>query len=73
MMNSDWFGNDKQVPHFTADTLNEYSGYFTDNLFTLWQENSYEQYLKLHAKKKWGASLWEKFRRTCERMDEEFC
>lgn len=73
MMHPDWFGNDRKVLSFTADTLNEYSGYFTDHLFTLWQEDSYEQYRKLHAKKKWGASLWEKFRRTCERMDEEFC
>lgn len=73
MMHPDWFGNDKQILHFSADTLNEYSGYFTDNLFTLWQEDSYEQYRKLHAKKKWGPSLWEKFRNTCERMDEEFC
>ncbi len=72
MMHPDWFGNDKQILHFTADTLNEYSGYFTDNLFTLWQKSSYDQYRQLHPNKKWGDSLCEKFRNTCERMDEEF-
>ena len=72
MMHPDWFGNDKKVLSFTADTLNEYSGYFTDILFTLWQKNSYDQYRELHSKKKWGESLWEKFRRTCELMNDEF-
>ena len=72
MMHPDWFGNDRKVLSFTADTLNEYSGYFTDHLFTLWQQNSYDQYRELHSKKKWGDSLCEKFRNTCERMDKEF-
>lgn len=72
MMHDDWFGHEKGVLSFSADTLNEYSGFFTDGYFTVWRECDYDNYRKVHDKKKWGDSLCRKFRTICETMDDAF-
>ena len=67
MMHEDWFGG-SSYEHFSADTLTEYSGYFTDTLFTFWNEDDY-----LRKKKgRWSDSLCMKFKDVCRKMDEAF-
>lgn len=67
MMHKDWFGG-SSYEHFSADTLTEYSGYFTDTYFTLWNE---DDYLK-KKKDRWSPALCSKFRDVCKKMDEAF-
>lgn len=67
MMHEDWFGA-SSYEHFSADTLTEYSGYFTDTLFTFWNE---DDYLK-KKKGRWSDSLCTKFKDVCRKMDEAF-
>lgn len=72
MMLPDWFGNMPEHLHFSTDTLSEYSGYFTENLFTCWNNDDYEIYKKRYGKNKWGKSLCSNFKNLCERMNAEF-
>lgn len=72
MMHPDWFGNLPEHLHFSTDTLSEYSGYFTENLFTCWNNDGYEIYKKRYNKNKWGKSLCSNFKNLCERMNAEF-
>ena len=72
MMSAEWFGRESGVVSFSGDTLNECSGYFTDCLYTRWNEKDYQLYLATHPKKKWGTTLCQRFFRLCLLMDEEF-
>lgn len=72
MMRPEWFGNEPGVARFSGDTLSEYSGYFTDCLYTRWNEKDYRLYLATHQKHKWSDSLCERFTRLCLEMDEAF-
>lgn len=72
MMRPEWFGNEPGVASFSGDTLSEYSGYFTDCLYTRWNEKDYRLYLATHQKHKWSDSLCERFTRLCLEMDEAF-
>ena len=72
MMHEDWFGRNPKVLKFSADTLNEYSGYFTDFPYNLWNQKSYDDYRQIHGKKKWGKSLCAGFIDICCRMDMEY-
>lgn len=67
MMHEDWFGNSNRH-QFNSNTLTEYSGYFTDTLFTLWNEDDYRR----KKKDRWSDSLCTKFKDTCRKMDEAF-
>lgn len=73
MMSPEWFGSEPRVKPFSGDTLNEYSGYFTDCPYTRWNEKDYRLYLATHCKKKWGKTLCEHFSRLCLEMNEAFC
>lgn len=72
MMLPEWFGSEPGIVTFSGDTLNEYSGYFTDNLYTRWNEKEYQLYLATHRKHKWGPTFCQRFTRLCLEMDEAF-
>ena len=72
MMLPEWFGNEPSIVTFSGDTLNEYSGYFTDSLYPRWNEKEYQLYLATHRKHKWGPTLCQRFTRLCLEMDEAF-
>ena len=72
MMSPEWFGSEPGVIPFTGDTLREYSGYFTDCLYTRWNAKDYQLYLATHRKRKWSATLCDRFARLCMEMDEEY-
>lgn len=72
MMHSDWFGKTRGVLPFTADTLNEYSGYFSDRVFTQWNESDYRLYREKYNKTKWGDTLCDRFTRLCYEMQVRF-
>lgn len=71
MMLPEWFGSMPENLHFTTDNLSEYSGYFTENLFTCWNNEDYEIYKKRYNKNKWGKNLCRTFKNLCERMNAE--
>ena len=72
MLSPEWFGNRRGVLPFTGDTLREYSGYFTDTTFKVWNEASYKMYCSRNNKKKWAPTLCSRFQHLCEAMDERF-
>lgn len=72
MLSPEWFGKRPGITTFTGDTLREYSGYFTDNPFPLWDKKSYDIYRETHHKSKWGANLCNRFAHVCHNMDEAF-
>ena len=72
MLSPEWFGKRRGVLPFTGDTLREYSGYFTDTTFKVWNEASYKMYCTYHNKRKWAPSLCSRFQRLCEAMNERF-
>lgn len=67
MMHEDWFGN-SDCYQFNSNTLTEYSGYFTDTLFTLWNDDGYRR----KKKDRWSDGLCQKFKATCLKMDSAF-
>lgn len=67
MMHEDWFGKSGRY-QFNSNTLTEYSGYFTDTLFTLWNDDDYRR----KKKDRWSDGLCQKFKATCQKMDEAF-
>lgn len=72
MMHSDWFGCERGVLSFSADTLNEYAGYFTERQYPIWNQADFINYRDTHNKKKWGDALCKNFLALCYQMDEEF-
>lgn len=72
MSHRDWFPNMPQSMRFSADSLSDYSGYFTERDFPVWNQRDYIRYRDTHNRKKWGESLCETFRALCYRMDEAF-
>lgn len=72
MVHRDWFPNMPQAIRFTADSLSDYSGYFTERDFPVWNQSDYIRYRDTHNKRKWGESLCDNFRALCYQMDEAF-
>lgn len=70
MMHPDWFGGMEGVLQFTGDTLREYTGYFTEVHYTVWNTKQYLLYKAAHGKKKWADSLCDKFLRLCLELEE---
>lgn len=71
MMHEDWFGKTKSVLRFTPDTLSDYSGYFTERQYPVWNQQEYLVYRDTHNKTKWSDSLCSNFQELCFRMNEE--
>ena len=67
MMHADWFGG-TSYPQFTDDTINEYSGYFTDTLYPHWNDDDYRK----KKKSRWSPTLCRKFKSLCIQMDAAF-
>lgn len=72
MAHRDWFPNMPQAIRFSADSLSDYSGYFTERDFPVWNHDDYIRYRDTHNKRKWGDSLCDNFRALCYQMDEAF-
>lgn len=72
MLSPEWFGNRRGITTFNGDTLREYTGYFTDRNFRMWDEDSYEIYCKSYNKKKWSPTLCTRFQHICYQMNEAF-
>lgn len=72
MMHKDWFGGDKNIFVFSGDTLREYTGYFTERHYTVWDQEDFMVYRDVHKKRKWSQDLCEKFLRICIEMNDAF-
>lgn len=71
MHHRDWFPDMERSIHFSADTLSDYSGYFTERDFPVWNRHDFICYRDTHNKQKWGDALCDTFRALCYRMNEE--
>lgn len=67
MMHEDWFGASEHLS-FNVDNINEYSGYFTNTLFPLWNKDSY----MAERKERWSENLYSRFLEICHKMNEAF-
>lgn len=72
MMHPDWFGDIEPNKRFTGDTLREYTGYFTQFDYSVWNSASFRHYRDLHNKKKWADALCDGLLRKCLEMEELF-